>query len=200
MKKSRTGFIKVSSLSNNRDNQSDPRLDRMMSRNINHMYRDITKQETEKSSILIQVLHVNLDSNKATGTSPATHNVSMTLQPTMYIYPITATTVPEDLKYIHPRPSQVWNHDKISFDPNGSWRKLVCTYKLFTGDKMWRTQTGERAPFWCTSLIFTRADGQCFIPHVIFHQAENYTQDIRYNILKDWVNQNTSYGYIDRGG
>ena len=48
-KKSRTGFIKVSSLSNNRDNHSDPRLAWMMFHNINHMYRDIKKQETDQS-------------------------------------------------------------------------------------------------------------------------------------------------------
>ena len=77
----------------------------MVFHNINNMYRDITKQETEQSPILIQGLHVNLDSNKAEGTSPVTPNVSIPLQPIMHIYPITVTTVPEDLKDIHPRPS-----------------------------------------------------------------------------------------------
>ena len=48
-KKRRTVFITVSSLRNNRDNQSDPRLAWMMFHKITHMYRDITKQETEKS-------------------------------------------------------------------------------------------------------------------------------------------------------
>ena len=67
------------------------------------MHRDITKQETMQSSIIIQGLHVNLDSNKAEGTSPVTPNVSMPLQPTVHIYPITVITVPEYLKYIHPR-------------------------------------------------------------------------------------------------
>ena len=47
-KKSRTGLIKISILSNNRDNQSDPRLYWMMFHKITHMYRDITKQETEQ--------------------------------------------------------------------------------------------------------------------------------------------------------
>ena len=46
-KKSRTGFIKVSSQSNNRDNQSDTILDWMMFHKINHMYRDITKQNEQ---------------------------------------------------------------------------------------------------------------------------------------------------------
>ena len=96
----------------------------MMFHKITHIYRYITKKETEKSSLIIQGLHVNLKSNKAAGTSPATTNVSMTIQPTMPLHPITVTTVPEDLKYIQPR-----NHGNISFGPNGSWRKSGCTYK-----------------------------------------------------------------------
>ena len=65
---------------------------------------------------------------------------------------------------------------------------------------MWGIKTGARAPVWCTYLIFSRADGQCFIPPVLVHQAENYTQYLHYNILKDWVVHNTQSGYMDRGG
>ena len=43
---------------------------------------------------------------------------------------------------------------------------MVCTYNLFMGDRLWRTQTGERAPFWCTALIFTCTGGQYFI-HIL---------------------------------
>ena len=35
---------------------------------------------------------------------------------------------------------------------------------------------------------------------VIAHQAENYTQDLQYNITKDWVFHNTPSGYMDRDG
>ena len=132
--KSRTG-LKVSSLRNNRSNQNDPRLAWTMFHKIAHMYSYITKQETEQASLIIQGLHVNLDSTKAAGTSTATSNVSIPIQSTMLIYQTTVTTVPEDLKDIQPRPSQVWNCDKIGFDINGSWGKLVVliNYSLETG-------------------------------------------------------------------
>ena len=48
----------------------------------------------------------------------------------------------------------------------------ACAYKFFTGYRMWRTRTGERAPFLCTALIFIRAGDQCFMPPVIVHQAK----------------------------
>ena len=66
------------------------------------------------------------------------------------------------------------------------------------GKRIWKSQTGERAPFWCTALIFTRANDQCFVPHMIFHQAENYTQDIHWNLPSDWLVHNTSPVYMDR--
>ena len=159
-KKTRTGLIKISSLINNIANHSDPRLAWKMFHKIDHMHRDITKQETEQVSLLIQGLSVNFDSTKAAWTSPATPDVYIPLQPTMPIETKTVTTIPEDLEDIQTQPPQVWNCDKIGFDPNGSWRKVVYNYKFFTGDRMWRTQTGERAPLWYTALISTRADGQ----------------------------------------
>ena len=58
----------------------------------------------------------------------------------------------------------------------------------------------ERAPFYCNSLIFTRADDQCFITHLIVNQAENYTQDIHWNLPSDWLVHNTPSGYMDRYG
>ena len=153
-----------------------------------------------QAPLLIQGLHVNFGSTKAAGTSPATTNISMSLQPTMTLDPTTVTTAPEYLKYIQPRPSQVCNCGKIGFDTSGSWRKVVYAYRFFTGDRIWRTQTGERAPFCFTDLIFTRYGVQCFMPPVIVHQASNYTQDLHYNIPKDWVVHNTPSGYMDRDG
>ena len=108
--------------------------------------------------------------------------------------------VPKDLKEIQPHPSQVWNCDEIGFDLNGSWIRVVCTYKLFTGKHIWKYQTGERAPFWCTALIFTRSDGQCFVPPMIVHQAENYTHDLHWNLPSDWLVHNTPSVYMDRDG
>ena len=137
------------------------------------MYRDRKKQETEQESLLIQGLHVNSESTKAAGASPATLNVSIPLQQTMTLEPTTVITVPEDLKEIEPWPYQIWNFDKIGFYPNGSWIKVVCTYKFFTRYRIWRIQTGDRRPFWCTDIIFARADVQCFMSPMIVHQAAN---------------------------
>ena len=106
---------------------------------IAHMYMYIRKQETVKVSLLIQCLHANLKSTKDSGMSHETTNLSMQLKPTN---PLDPTTAPEDLEDIQLRPYQVWDRDEIIFDINGSWIKVVCTYKLFAGDRMWRTQTG----------------------------------------------------------
>ena len=63
---------------------------------------------------------------------------------------------------------------------------------------MWKDQTGERAPFWCTLLFFTRADGKCFMPPVVFHQSKEYSQDLHHNIPLDWTVHHTPSGYMDR--
>ena len=52
-KKSRTGLIKISSLSNNGPKQSDPGIAFIMFHKIANMYRDITKQETVQALLLI---------------------------------------------------------------------------------------------------------------------------------------------------
>ena len=65
---------------------------------------------------------------------------------------------------------------------------------------MWKGQTGERAPFWCILLVFTRADGQCFMYPVIVHQAKEYSQYLHHNIPLDWIVHHTSSGYMDRHG
>ena len=105
---------------------------------VAHIYRDITKQETVQALIIIQGLHVKFESTGAAGTSPATPTISMQLQPTIPLYPTLVTTAPEDFVDIQYHPSQVCNCDKIRFDPNGSWRKGIYDYKLFTGERMWR--------------------------------------------------------------
>ena len=65
---------------------------------------------------------------------------------------------------------------------------------------MWMVQTGERAPFWCALLVFTRADGKCFIPPVVVNQAKDYSQCIHNNIPLDWTVHHTPSGYMDRYG
>ena len=93
--------------------------------------------------------------------------------------------IPKDLAEIQPRDSQTWNCDEIGLDPNGNWTKVVCTYKWCPREEMWKAQTGERAPFWVTLLLFTRADGQCFIPPIVIHQAPKLTAKHCLNILSD---------------
>ena len=77
---------------------------------------------------------------------------------------------------------------------------MVCTYKLFTSYMLWRTHIGERAPLWCTYLIFTIAFGQCFVPRVVVYQKTHYTQDIHYNISSGRIIHNSPSGYMDNGG
>ena len=110
------------------------------------------------------------------------------------------TIVPPDLNHIQPRAPQVWNCDKIGLEPNCKWRKVVCTYRNFQGKMMRKVQTGEIAPFWCTLLVFTRADGKFFMPPVIFHQDKESSQNLHHNIPLDWTVHHTSSSYMYRDG
>ena len=89
MKKSRTGLVKVSSISNNRSRHNDPRLHK-----IAQIYRDIREKESEEATELILTLRDKFNSNNTTFSSPRTPNVSNE-QPTMTLEP---KTVPKDLK------------------------------------------------------------------------------------------------------
>ena len=60
-KKIRTGLVKVSSISNYRYRNSDPRLAWMMFHKIAQMYRDIREQESEEATELILNLCDNLN-------------------------------------------------------------------------------------------------------------------------------------------
>ena len=106
----------------------------------------------------------------------------------------------EWLAKILPRPDQIWNADEVGFDPNGSWLKIVCTFLWCMKQKIWITQTGERAPFWVSFLFFTRADGQCFIPPTIVHKSCNLTGAHGLNIPGNWITHATPSGYMDRDG
>ena len=72
--------------------------------------------------------------------------------------------IPEDIEEIMPRADEVWNCDEIVLDPNNTRQKIVCTYKWYNVDIVWKNQEGEHALFWFTLLFFTRIDG-----HVLFH-------------------------------
>ena len=65
---------------------------------------------------------------------------------------------------------------------------------------MWNVKTGEKAPFCCMLLNFTRSGGQCFIPPIIVHQSKEYSQDLHFNILLDWKVYHAPYGYMNGEG
>ena len=145
---------------------------------------------------MILNIYANLNSDYTSTSWPITPKITIQ-QTTMNIDP---KTVSKDLKEIQSRPSQVCNCGEIGFNPNVSWIIVVCTYKFFTGKLIWDSQTVERSPLWCTDMIFTKSDCQCFMPPMIVHKAQNYTQDIHWNLSNYWLVHNTPSGYMDRDG
>ena len=81
--------------------------------------------------------------------------------------------IPSDLNNIQPKTTQVWNYDEYGFDTNERWSKVICTYKFFQGEQMLKFKTGELALFWCTLLVFNRADGKFYMPPTIVHQVKD---------------------------
>ena len=110
--------------------------------------------------------------------------------------PIQPTKAVAQQQYIQPTPSQVWNFDEIGFYPNSSWCNIVCTYKLFTGNRMWRLQTYERSLL-CFTVIFTHTGGKYSTLLVMVHQSTHYTRYLHFNIPSDWVVHNYFLGCMD---
>ena len=54
--------------------------------------------------------------------------------------------IPENLEEIIPRADQVWNCDEIGLDQNGKWHRIICTYKWYNIDRIWKTKEGEHEP------------------------------------------------------
>ena len=106
--------------------------------------------------------------------------------------------IPSDLNDIQPRDTQVWNCDEVGFDINRRWSKVICTYNLFQGERMWKVQTEERSPLWCTLIVSTRSDGKCFMSPIIVHQDKDYSQYMYYNVPLDWIVHHTPSGYMDK--
>ena len=176
-------------MSNTLSSQSDPRLAQIMFHKISAMHRYPKHQETLQASLSIQ----NLD-------SPVSFFSPQLYQPKEPSIPVKLQEVPPDLQDTQPCPSQLWNYDEFGFDTNGKRNSMVCTYEFFMSYRLWKTQTGERVTFWCTLIIFTRTGWQCFVPPVVVHQSTQFTQDIHYNILIDWVVQHLLPGYMDNYG
>ena len=160
---------------------------------IYHMYIDIKNKEETNAALLLTSMsdqeYINKVIKKILNSHENHHN-EFPLQVRMI--------VPPNLHQIQPRANRVWNCDEIGLNSNGKWRKVVCIYNYFQGEIMWKVQTGERALFWCTLLVFTRADGKCFVPPVVVHQSKEYSQDLHHSIPLDWTVYHTPYGYMDR--
>ena len=116
-RKTRTGIITVSGFIDNRSNQCDPRLAWEMFHNIYHMYSDIKNKEEINVALLLTSMSDHEDINKVRETTLNSHDNHH------------RKIVLTKLNQIQPRATQVWNCDEIVFDPNGKWRKVVCTYK-----------------------------------------------------------------------
>ena len=110
------------------------------------------------------------------------------------------TIVPPNLHQIQPRANWVCNRDEIGFDPNGKCHKVVCNYKFFQREIIWKVQTGGSSTFWCTLSLLTRNGWQCFMPPIVVHQAKDYSQYIHHNIPFEWTVHHTPSGYMDRYG
>ena len=109
---------------------------------IYHMYCDIKNKEETNAAFLLTSMSDHEDIKKVSETtvnSHENHHNEYTFQVRMI--------VPPELHKIQPRATQVWNCDEIGLDPNGKWRNVVCTYKYFQGERIWKVQTGEHTPF-----------------------------------------------------
>ena len=106
--------------------------------------------------------------------------------------------IPSGFNYIQTRATQVWNFYEIVFDPNVRCNKVTFTYKLFQGEQMLKVKTGERVPFWCMLLVFTRSDGKWFMPPIIVHQSKEYSKELNFDIPPDLKFHDTPCLYMDR--
>ena len=117
------------------------------------MYSDIKNKEEKNAVLLLTSMSDHKDTNKVNETTLKSHDNHQN----EYTFQV-RTIVPNELHQIQPITTQVWNCDEIRFYPNGKWNKVVCTYKLFQGERMRKVKTGECAPFWCNLFVFTRDD------------------------------------------
>ena len=116
-----TGIIKFLGLIHKRENKCDMRLASEMFHKIYHMYSDIKNKEQINATLLLTSMSDNEDINKVIKTTVNSHENHHNKYPFRV-----RMIVPPDLHQIQPRATQVWNCDKIIFDPNSK-----C--KLFQG-------------------------------------------------------------------
>ena len=127
-----TVTIKVSGLSHKRAKKSDLKLAWEMFHKIYHTYSDIKNKEETNTYFLLTSMSDHKYMYKVSKTTVNSHDNHQNEFPFHG-----RMIVPPKLHKIQPRATKVWNCDEIGFDPNGKWHKVVCTYKLFQGDRMW---------------------------------------------------------------
>ena len=116
-----------------------------MFQNIYLMYHKINNEEESDSDMIITSMSENIEENKQNGKvedSKGKVNNNKNLLQNM--------NMPSDLKKIQPIPTQICNCDEIGLDTNENWNIVLSSYKLFTGEIIWKLQTGERAQLWFT--------------------------------------------------
>ena len=114
-----------------------PRLAWEMFHKIYNMYSDINNKEKTNADFILTIMSDHKYINKVSETTVNLHDNQHNEFPLQV-----RTIVPPDLHQIQPRATQVWNCDEIGFEPNGKWHKVVCTYKYFKSNRMWKAQTG----------------------------------------------------------
>ena len=105
---------------------------------IYHMYSDINNEEETNAFLMLNSMSYHKYTNKVSKTTVNSHDNRRNEFP-FHI----RTIVPPDFHQIKPKATLVWNCDEIGFNPNGKWHEVVCTYKFFQGEIIWKVQTGE---------------------------------------------------------
>ena len=163
-------MINVLVLIHKRENQSDPRLARFMFHKIYWMYSGIKNREENNTDMLLTSISEYKEAKKVNEELEESCDNYDNNQPILQ-----ENIIPSNINDIQPRATQVWNCNSFGFVPNVRWINIICTYKLFQGEKMWKVKTGEQSPLWCTLLVFTQSGGKCLIPPIIVHQAKYYS-------------------------
>ena len=81
----------------------------------------------------------------------------------------------------------MWSYDEKGADPDGRWSQVYVhkTEEIdgkLVAKRQFRSTTGEKAPFWVTIGLWTRADGQCPVEPIVVHQVvklnANFTEHL----------------------
>lgn len=69
-----------------------------------------------------------------------------------------------------PSPDQLWNADEIGIDADGKWKR-VSKWSWAKTNSVKKLRSKEKAAFWVSLLLISRADGQCPVNPVIVHEG-----------------------------